>query len=111
MGREKGRIMSKATEEVIGGPMRCLVRDSWRCNRCGESPRRGVLKATGQRGLTCACRGYVAPRATWWRQFALRDRMWADLAGNSDEMNRHYWSLPESERHVYARSIPNDKME
>jgi hypothetical protein len=37
---------------------------------------------------------------------ALRERLWVDVKGNAEELNRHYWSLPESERSVYVR-IPN----
>jgi hypothetical protein len=84
-----------------------LVRDFWRCNRCGETPRRGVQKATGQRGLTCACRGYVVQRGTWWRQCALRERLWVDWDGNADEVNRRYWSLPELERCIYVKNLPS----
>ena len=42
MGREKGTIMSKATEKVIGGPMRRLVRSCW-VHTCTTAYRRTLL--------------------------------------------------------------------
>lgn len=106
--RNGKRIMKSdttSTESVVGV---AHPRLEWRCWRCGETPRRGVYKKTGERGLTCACRGYVVNKRFWRRWCALDERPWVDPNGNSAAINRNYWTMPESSRRIYVKNpLPN----
>ena len=74
----------------------------WRCWRCGETPRSGVFKVSGERGLTCACRGYVLSKRRWRSEAAVGNRPFLPMIRDLEKINLNYWGLPEASRAVYV---------
>lgn len=108
--RKAGRAFYRACKSVNNATIATRQErvKAFRCSRCGETPRKARFKPTGEKGLTCACRSYVVSKHRWWKEFALQERAFYDPyegTPKTDELNRRYWSQPQSEIRVFVNQI------